>query len=405
MSVTAGVVSIQTASATLTGALTSTDWTSFNAKVNPSRSISTTAPLTGGGDLSANRTLSIPQSTGSVDGFLAAADFTSFNAKVNPTRNINTTAPLLGGGNLSADRTLSISQSTTSTDGFLSSVDWNSFNSRVLSTRAINTTSPLQGGGDLSANRTLTIDTASTLVTGALTSTDWNTFNAKVGPARLINTTAPLAGGGNLSADLTLSMPQATNLVAGFLTSTDWNTFNNKQNTITVAALGAGNANGLALTAGSLVLHAATSTQPGALTIATQTIVGLKTFNNNIQRLNEVTNASFVASGTTPSAAYTSAANLLAATCTFTSTINSFQFMIQVASGESILCHASFLSANITAVSDPSNVFLPTNAGVGIAVTKPVSSRVITIRNRTGVAQLIGIQAIAGSFASTTAWA
>lgn len=46
------------------------------------RTISTTAPLSGGGDLSANRTLSIPKSTISLDGYLAASDFTIFNNKV-----------------------------------------------------------------------------------------------------------------------------------------------------------------------------------------------------------------------------------------------------------------------------------------------------------------------------------
>ena len=49
---------------------------------------------------------------------------------VTDARNINTTAPLTGGGNLSADRTLSITQATTSTDGYLSSTDWNTFNNK-----------------------------------------------------------------------------------------------------------------------------------------------------------------------------------------------------------------------------------------------------------------------------------
>lgn len=46
------------------------------------------------------------------------------------TRTISTTSPLSGGGDLSADRTLSISQATTSTDGYLSSTDWNTFNGK-----------------------------------------------------------------------------------------------------------------------------------------------------------------------------------------------------------------------------------------------------------------------------------
>lgn len=49
--------------------------------VPTTRTISTTAPLTGGGDLSANRTLAIPQANGSTDGFLDSADWTTFNNK------------------------------------------------------------------------------------------------------------------------------------------------------------------------------------------------------------------------------------------------------------------------------------------------------------------------------------
>jgi hypothetical protein len=49
------------------------------------RSISTSAPLQGGGDLSANRTFSITQASGSVNGFLSSTDWTTFNAKGNGT--------------------------------------------------------------------------------------------------------------------------------------------------------------------------------------------------------------------------------------------------------------------------------------------------------------------------------
>lgn len=52
---------------------------------------------------------------------------------VTNARTISTTAPLSGGGDLSANRTLSITQSTTSTDGYLSSTDWNTFNNKQAS--------------------------------------------------------------------------------------------------------------------------------------------------------------------------------------------------------------------------------------------------------------------------------
>jgi hypothetical protein len=55
---------------------------------------------------------------------------TQLDAKALITRLINTTSPLQGGGDLSADRTLSILQSGTAQDGYLSSVDWNTFNSK-----------------------------------------------------------------------------------------------------------------------------------------------------------------------------------------------------------------------------------------------------------------------------------
>jgi hypothetical protein len=52
------------------------------------------------------------------------------SSKVPTTRTISTTSPLSGGGDLSANRTLSITQASTSTDGFLSSTDWNTFNNK-----------------------------------------------------------------------------------------------------------------------------------------------------------------------------------------------------------------------------------------------------------------------------------
>jgi hypothetical protein len=52
------------------------------------------------------------------------------SSKVPTTRTISTTAPLSGGGDLTANRTLSITQASTSTDGFLSSTNWNTFNGK-----------------------------------------------------------------------------------------------------------------------------------------------------------------------------------------------------------------------------------------------------------------------------------
>ena len=74
--------------------------------------------------------VSIPAANGSSNGYLSSGDWTTFNNKVSTTRAINTTYPLQGGGDLSADRTLSLAFGTTTanawslaqtfTSGFLS---------------------------------------------------------------------------------------------------------------------------------------------------------------------------------------------------------------------------------------------------------------------------------------------
>jgi hypothetical protein len=113
---------------------------------------------------------------GSVPGYLTTTDWNTFDGKVSPTTTIGTTAPLQGGGNLSANRTLSITQADTSTDGYLSATDWNTFNNKVNSSRQITATSPLTGGGDLSSNVTVGITAASSLTDGYITASDYVDF-------------------------------------------------------------------------------------------------------------------------------------------------------------------------------------------------------------------------------------
>ena len=60
---------------------TSSIQTQIDSKVPSTRSISTTAPLSGGGDLSSNRTLTCDVASGSQPGCLASADWTTFNNK------------------------------------------------------------------------------------------------------------------------------------------------------------------------------------------------------------------------------------------------------------------------------------------------------------------------------------
>lgn len=136
------------ASTSVNGYLSSTDWTTFNGKQNTLAAAST-----------------------SVNGYLSSTDWTTFNAKVPTTTSISTTSPLSGGGDLSANRTLSISQAATAANGYLSSTDWNTFNSKQAT---ITNSAPIT----FSSN-TVGITQAATAANGYLSSTDWNTFNGK----------------------------------------------------------------------------------------------------------------------------------------------------------------------------------------------------------------------------------
>ena len=74
--------------------------------VPTSRQILTSSPLTGGGDLTADRTIAITLSGGG-------------SGAVGTGRTISTTAPLFGGGDLSANRTLQIAPFSGSVDGIV----------------------------------------------------------------------------------------------------------------------------------------------------------------------------------------------------------------------------------------------------------------------------------------------
>jgi hypothetical protein len=90
------------------------------------------------------------------------------------TRNIGTTAPLSGGGDLSADRTLSIPQANGSTDGFLDSADWTTFNGK-FNTPSGTTAQYVRGDGSLATFPSLPLlyksTTDQTAVTGVTTNT------------------------------------------------------------------------------------------------------------------------------------------------------------------------------------------------------------------------------------------
>ena len=130
---TGSSIEVKQASTTQSGYLSSTDWNTFNNKQNSlgftavpdTRTISTTSPLSGGGDLTANRTLSIAD---------AAADGSTKGAAAFTANDFNAAS-----GVISIDYTNGQAASS-SNKGFLTSADWSTFNNKLTATLYKSTT-------------------------------------------------------------------------------------------------------------------------------------------------------------------------------------------------------------------------------------------------------------------------
>lgn len=151
------------------------------------------------------------------------------------TRTISTTAPLSGGGDFSANRTLSIATANGTTTGALSSTDWNTFNgkqSALVSGTNIKTINgnTILGSGDL------TISTGITIGTTAITSGTigrilfegtgnvvqesvnlfWDNTNGRLGIGTIIPTVAvDVVGAGKFSTTLEVTSSAGITLGGG----------------------------------------------------------------------------------------------------------------------------------------------------------------------------------------------
>lgn len=130
--------------------------------VTSARTISTTAPLTGGGDLSANRTLAITQATTSTNGYLSSTDWNTFNGK-QPLITAGTTAQYYRGDKtFQTLNTAAVPEST------------NLYYTDTRARAAITGTAPISV-----VSGVVSISQAGGAANGYLSSTDWNTFNNK----------------------------------------------------------------------------------------------------------------------------------------------------------------------------------------------------------------------------------
>jgi hypothetical protein len=210
-------LNIPIASATNTGKLSSTDWTIFNGKQNalgytPANKAGDTftGPISAT-NLSGTNTGDETQSTiktklgaasTSQDGYLTSTDWNTFNNKVNSTRSISTTAPLSGGGDLSANRTLSISQASAISDGYLSGTDWSTFNSKGNGTVT---------NVDLSMPPAFSVSNSPIISSGTIAVTGAGTVSQYVrGDGTLANFPNSTGGGASVNYYLNGSVSQGT---------------------------------------------------------------------------------------------------------------------------------------------------------------------------------------------------
>lgn len=151
-------------------------------------------------------TLGIQPSATNQDGYLSQSNFNLFNAKVGTTRAITIVAPLSGGGDLSADRVIAILSSTATSDGYLKSSDFNTFNAKASTATTISTVSPLSGGGSLAANRTISL------------TTDGTTTNFLRGDG--VYATPPTGGGGGLAWGIISTTSITVGMNSGYIGNT-----------------------------------------------------------------------------------------------------------------------------------------------------------------------------------------
>lgn len=225
-------ITCQTATGSLAGCLTSTDWTTFNSKEPAISSGTTLQYWRGDKTFQTLNTTAVPEGTNlyytnarvdtEFDIRLATKSTSDLSEGTNlyytnarARASVSATAPL---SYVSGTGVFSIPVATSIANGYLSSADWTTFNNKqpagsyVLATRNINTTSPLTGGGDLSADRTIAIPVATSIANGYLSSTDWSTFNSKQAAGNYITA---------LTGDVTASGPGS---VAATLATVNSNT-------------------------------------------------------------------------------------------------------------------------------------------------------------------------------------
>ena len=263
-------IQVKQASASQSGYLSSSDWSTFNSKMSgltlTTTGTSGAATLVGstlnvpqylgsalttlGGQTGATQTFSvdttgvdftitsaannhkfsIPNASSSSRGLLTAADYTTFNSKEpavtkgNLTESTSSVLTITGGTGsvIGSGTTIQVKQANGSQSGFLSTGDWTTFNAKQ---GALTLTTTGSSG-------------AATLVNNVLNVPQ---YSGNAGTVTSIATSSPITGG-TITGSGTIGITQATTSTNGYLSSTDWNTFNGKQGSLTLTTTGSSGA-------------------------------------------------------------------------------------------------------------------------------------------------------------------
>jgi hypothetical protein len=129
--------------------------------------------------------------------------------------------------------------------------------------------------------------------------------------------------------------------------------------------------------------------------------IALQTFDEFNALPNNSTNAS-ASPDLTNKTAFASAASGTSATFTFGSS-GAIEFLVDVNTDGGMTIACDYKATTINALSDPSGLFLATDAGTGIYISKSANSAAVTIKNRTGATKTIGVLAVRSSL-TATAW-